>query len=336
MTLVVARCDKGRISIAADTLLSEHGSPLPFTAGVVKSCCLSGYVCVSFSGSPELAEKAFGDFAKLFPRGANFPETVKFFESSSSSAGNDYIVAFGDRPNLVTIRDGRRTAGVSTTHWIGDKDAFERFREYEHQQRDRYEHQRAVNAALFADEMTGSPASELYSIMRNVVLDRQLPSTGGFVTLLSNRDIGFRYASYSDVLLDWPKELVSGRTLQLTDKFDLRASDENDRYSISQISPGYYNLNMVAFYVLKGKALVVFYGTNNGIANKCSVFSDVEPQQIAATLDEKLNCNFGALCLVMSAREGYSTALERSDPNHGLGVSLYCEANTMPKPPPKH
>ena len=32
-----------------------------------------------------------------------------------------------------------------------------------------YEQGRAVNAALFADEMTGSPASDLYSVMRNVV-----------------------------------------------------------------------------------------------------------------------------------------------------------------------
>jgi hypothetical protein len=258
LTLVVARCDKDRISIAADTLLSEHGSPLPIAAGAVKSCCLPGYICVSFSGSPELAEKAFCCFATSFPRGANFAETTKFFESSSSSTGNDYIVAFGDRPKLVTIKNGRRVAGVSETHWIGDKDAFESFREYELRGKNRYEHQRAVNAALFADEMSGSPASDLYSTMRNVVWDRQLPSTGGFVTVLSNRDIGFRYATYSDVLLDWPKELINGRTLQLADKFDLGASGENDRYSISQISPGYYNMNIVAFYVLKGKLLYVF------------------------------------------------------------------------------
>jgi hypothetical protein len=162
-----------------------------------------------------------------------------------------------------------------------------------------------------------------------------LSSTGGFVIVLSNRDIGFRYATYSDVLLDWPKELINGRTLQLADKFDLGASGENDRYSISQISPGYYDLNIVAFYVLKGKLLFVFKGTKNGIANKCSVFSDVAPQNIAATLDEKLNFNFGALCLVMSAREEYSIPLERNNPNHGLGLRLYCEANTMQKPQPK-
>jgi hypothetical protein len=132
MTLVVARCNKDRIAIVADTLLSEHGLPLPFTAGVVKSCCLPGYICVSYSGSPELAEKSFLEFSSLYPGGADFSTCVQFFEASSSSTGNDYIIAFGNNPKLVTIRDGRRTAGASKTHWIGDKDAYEKFREYEH------------------------------------------------------------------------------------------------------------------------------------------------------------------------------------------------------------
>jgi hypothetical protein len=63
---------------------------------------------------------------------------------------------------------------ISKTHWIGDKAAYERFRKYEHHRGHQHEHGRAVNAALFADEMTGSPASDLYSIMRNVV-QRDVP-----------------------------------------------------------------------------------------------------------------------------------------------------------------
>jgi hypothetical protein len=68
--------------------------------------------------------------------------------------------------------------------------------------------------------MTGSPASDLYSVMRNVLLNRDVPSVGGFVTVLSNRDIGFRFSVYSDVLLDWPMEQDELGILQLTDKFD--------------------------------------------------------------------------------------------------------------------
>jgi len=331
VTLVVARCEKGRIAIAGDTMLSEHDSPLALTKGAVKSCCLPGYLCVSFSGSPELAEKAFANFANSYPHGANFETTVSFFEASSSSTNNDYLVAFGKNPKLVTIRRGRRISSISKTHWIGDKDAFEKFREYEHRARHRYEHQRAVNAAIFADEMTGSPASDLHGIMRNVVQDRELTTVGGFVSVLSGRDIGFRYSVYSDVLLDWPKELIGDQTLQLTDKFDLSVSGENDRFSTNQISPGYYNMNIVAFYLLKGRLLIIFYGTNNGLANQCLAFTNVEPSDIASTLNEKLGFDFKALCMVMSARKEYSGSIQRTKPEYGISMNLYCEVNTMPK-----
>jgi hypothetical protein len=332
MTLVVARCDKGRIAIAADTLLSDRDATLPLTAGVLKSCCLPGYLCVSYSGSPDLAAKAFLAFEQTYPQGTTYDAAVSFFELSSSETGNDYILAFGATPKLVTVRDGRRIHGLSKTHWIGDKNGFEKFREYEHRQRDRYEHRRAVNAAIFADEMEGCPASDLHGVMRNVVLDPAVPSVGGFVTVLANRDIGFRYSAYSDVLFDWPKDLADAHTLQLTDKFDLDASGENDRYFVSQISPGYYNMNIVAFYLLKGKLLIAFLGSNGGLPGRCLAFPNIEPSRIAATLDEKLGFDFRALCMVMSSREGHSSLCQRTNPDHGIALSLYCEANTFPKP----
>ena len=64
MTLVVARCENGRIAIAADTLVSEHDASLEITKGVVKSCCLPRYICVSFSGSPELGIRHSQSFGR--------------------------------------------------------------------------------------------------------------------------------------------------------------------------------------------------------------------------------------------------------------------------------
>jgi hypothetical protein len=330
MTLVVARVEKGRVAIAADTMLSEHGTSLPMQRWVLKSMCLPGGICVSFSGSPELASAAFQKFRERYPQGANYALTIAFFEASSAATNNDYIVAFADTAKLATIRDGRRIIGLSKTHWIGDQQAYERFREYEHRRGRQYEQGRAVNAALFADEMTGSPASDLYSVMRNVLLNRDVSSVGGFVTVLSSRDIGFRFSVYSDVLLDWPMELEERGIVQLTDRFNLLASGENDRCSVSQISPGYYNMNAVAFYLLKGRLLVAFYA-GQGSATTCVSFKNVEPDQIAATLNEKLGFPFNAMCVVMSSRSEVSTPILRSKPEHGLGVSLYCEVNTMPK-----
>jgi hypothetical protein len=305
---------------------------LPPTEGLLKSCCLPGYLCVSYSGSPDLAAKAFLAYGQAYPQSTTYNTTAEFFERSSSSTGNDYILAFGAQPKLLTVRNGRRVQGLSKTHWVGDKQAFEKFREYEHHKRGRYEQGCAVNAAIFADEMKGSPASDLYSAMRNVVLDPTVPSVGGFVTVLANRDNGFRYSAFSDLLLDWPRELDDTRTLQLTDKFDLVASGENDRYSVSQISPGYYNMNIVAFYLLKGKLLVVYLGCKGGLPGRCLTFANIEPARIGATLDEKLGFDFGALCMVMSSQEGLSLPHQRTTPDHGITLSLYCEANTFPKP----
>ena len=143
--------------------------------------------------------------------------------------------------------------------------------------------------------------------------------------MLSNRDVGFRYSVYSDILLDWPKELAGSRDLQLSDKFDLSASGENDGFSISQISPGYYDMNMVAFYLLKGGLLILFHGVNNGPANQCSVFPGIEPSEIASTLNEKLGFDFAALCMVMSSREGYSSSVHRTKPEHGIAISLFAK-----------
>jgi hypothetical protein len=68
----------------------------------------------------------------------------------------------------------------------------EQFRKHEHNRGGGYEQGHAVNAALFADEMTGSPASGLYSVMRNLAYGREIPSVEGLVTVLSHRDVSRR------------------------------------------------------------------------------------------------------------------------------------------------
>ena len=331
LTLVVARCVRGRIAIVADTQLTENNRALPYSQGTLKSCCLPGYLCVSYSGSPELAAGAFHNFQQRYPTGTGFDETIRFFEQSSGNANNDYLLAFGKNAKLVTIRCGRRSPTLSKTHWIGDKDAYERFRELEHRMRPRYEQGRAVNAAIFADEMSNSPASDLHGVFRNLLFDQTITTVGGFATVISNRDIGFRYSVYSDVLLDWPKALSEGHDIQLTDKHDLSASGENDQCSVSQISPGYYGANMVAFYILKGRLLVVFIGGHSGKGGQVMTLPNVAPSEIASTLNMKLGLGFNALCLVMSSRQGFHWNQGRTELAHGLRMSLFCEVNTMPR-----
>ena len=107
---------------------------------------------------------------------------------------------------------------------LGDKDAYERFREYEAKHRKFIESGRAINAVLFADEMARSPASDLYSAMRHVVADRAISSTGGFVCVVSNRPEGFRYSVFSDMLFNWPEGESADFILDLNHQIDFGAS----------------------------------------------------------------------------------------------------------------
>ena len=127
MTLAVARIVGERIGIAADTLLTEHDKPLPHSRGVIKSCMLPGHICVTFSNSPDLAARDFEHFARSYPRGVGFAETISFFENSSAATGNDYLLAFSRTPHIVKIAEGRRVNTASKTLWIGDHAAFEKF-----------------------------------------------------------------------------------------------------------------------------------------------------------------------------------------------------------------
>lgn len=302
--------------------------PLPLQDWVLKTINLPGAICVSFSGSPELASKCFSNFRTMYPSGTSRSKVIEFFEESSSSTNNDYIVAFAARPELISFKNGKRTPGLSKTHWIGDKEAYELFRQYESGKL-HYEHGRALPATFFADEITGSPAHNLYSTMRNVVLDRNAPSVGGFVTVISNRQGGFRFSVYSDTLLDWPDILDGQEKLDLS-KAEIRlgASKDNKRYSVSQISPGYINMNAVAFYVLTGRLLVTFGETANG-ETKAIAIKNVDPSAVPAALDSAFGFNFRTLSFVMSSSDDYAHLFDEG-PKSGPSFMFMPELNTMP------
>lgn len=330
MTLVVARILGQRIAIAADTLLTEHDSPLPFQSGVIKSCMLPGDICVSFNNSPELSEIAFSRFVQRYPRGASFSEVLSYFEDSSRESGNDYLIAFNNPARLVTIRDGRRITSISKTTWIGDKEAYEMFREYESRKRQKPQQGRAINAALFADELSISPASDLFSTMRNLTLDRSLRSVGGFVSVISNRDNGFRFSAYCDMLFDWPDGEDDEYEIAYTDRRSLQTSGENEGYSVAQISPGFMGLNSVAFYFVKSKTLFLFFGTSYGLANRCKVFQNVNASDIPTTLNDFMGQDMRWLLLVTGPRNGGSHVGETNTiKTPGVQLAFMVHANTF-------
>jgi hypothetical protein len=333
MTLVVGRIVGPRVAIVADTMLTKQDKPLPFQSGVVKSCMLQGDLCVSFSNSPDTAERAFKEFVAKYPNGASRAEVIKFFEQSSQATNNDYLVAFANPAGLVKIVHGKRINSISKTQWIGDRGAYSRFREYEARQHPRPEQGRAINAVLFADEMANCPASDLFSAMRNIVADRSIMSVGGFVSVISQRNDGFRFSAYSDMLYDWPKDKPQDYSLELTDQIAFTATDENASFAVAQVSPGFMNMNLVAFYFTSAKKLFFFYGKDNGLANQCQVFRDVPATQIYKTLNAFVRFDLKWLLLVTSPQSANGQFGMSGINTPGNQFAFFCDANTFPKMP---
>jgi hypothetical protein len=334
MTLVVARTSGHRVAVMSDTQLTEHDVRLPIHKGVVKTYILPGGICVSFSNSPELAVTDFQKFATAYPQGADFASTSSFFEEASAKSGNDYLIAFARQAKLATIVDGQRMPSAAKTQWIGDRAAYERFREYEAKARKGFEAGRAMNAVLFADEIHKSPASDLYSAMRHVIADTHIPTVGGFAYVLSDRIDTFRQSVYCDTLFDWPTAESEDFVLQLIDQIDFGASGENQGFAIAQASPGYLNLNVAAFYWLSGRKVFVFSGYGTSPLMKCSVLNDVEPLQIPARLNVHFGQDLGWLAMVLSAAPSATETRSREPPiatgPSGVRLQLFCHVNTFP------
>ena len=334
MTLAVARVRGSRVSVVSDTQLTEHGVRLPRHKGIIKTYMLPGDICVSFSNSPELAEKDFQDFVTAYPRGADYASTTSFFERKSAKSGNEYLIAFARQAKLVKIVDGRKLPSAASTQWIGDKAAYELFCEYEAKECKSPVAGRAVNAVLFADEIDKSPASDLYSTMRQVIADRRQTTVGGFAYVVSDRLDAFRQSVYCDMLFDWPEFESEDFVLQLNDKIDFGASGENSGFAFAQTSPGYLNLNAAAFYLLSGRKLFVFSSQYDRILMRCSVLNDVEPHQIAVRLNAFFGRDLMWLVQVLSAAPTITETKFRnvaiSGGPQGVAFSLLCHVNTFP------
>lgn len=335
MTLVVGRVSGQRIAVASDTVITKHGMPQPISEWIVKTYMLPGGICASFANSPELAIKDFNEFIGQYPNGTNYADVIAFFERASSRSGNDYLIAFAKYAKLEKIVEGKRIKSIANTKWIGDKEGYERFREYETRTRKFTEAGRAINVVMFADEIQNSPASDLYSAMRHVVADRQVPTVGGLVYVVSDRLEVFRQSAYCDMLFDWPIDQSEDFKLDLNNQIDFGVSGENTNFAIAQASPSYLNLNVAVFYHLAARKLFVFCGRNDDVLMRCTVLQEVLPAEIVQRLHAHFGKDWGWLIQVMSAAETYPITKFREEPitegPSGVSFPIFCHTNTFPR-----
>jgi hypothetical protein len=320
------------VSLVADTLILENGSPLPLAKGMVKTCSFPSGVCVGFAGSPELARRDLWRFSTLHPETVDFGDAVSYFEESSRRTENEYLLAFADTARIVKIARGKRQPAVSTTQWIGDKDAYEAFREHEAKVLPLPEHPRAVSAVVLWNELDGSPTSDLYSVMRNVVYGREVASVGGLVTVTSNDGGGFRSPTITDILYDWPASLPAGEDLEYSSKVTLTVDGENLGHSSNLFGTPYGGLNLHGFYFLAGRLAIVFHPATTHLADKVLILRDVGPNEITAKLHEYFGADLGWQVLIASA-ENPSTdyvLAEQSSRDEGMRLAFQVHCNTFP------
>lgn len=339
MTLVVGRVSGRRIAVASDTLVTEHNMPQPISEGIIKTYLLPGGICASFANSPELAIRDFRGFADKYPSGAGFADVISYFEAASLISENDYLIAFARIAKLEKIVAGKRIKSIANTKWIGDQQGYEKFREYEARACKFAEAGRAINAVIFADEINESPASDLYSVMRQVIADKLAPTVGGFVYVVSDREDYFRQSAYCDMLFDWPTNESEDFKLDLNDQIDFGVSGENQNNALAQASPGYINVNLAVFYNLAGQKLFVFAGKNGDHLMKCSVLSNVAPEEITQKLAAYFQHDWGWLMQVMSAAETGQATKFREEPiiegPSGVSFKMFCHVNTFPPTMPQ-
>lgn len=341
MTLIVARQKGNRIAIASDTQLSAHDGALPLAEGVIKSCLLPNSICVSFAGSPELANKEIWNFSKKFPLVANYEETVSFFEAASNRTANDFIIAFSKYPKLVKIVDGKRQPNSASTMWIGDRAAFELFREIETGSKKKPQSGRALSGVLMADG-EDTIASELYSTMRNVVFGKQIESVGGFAPVVSNSAEGFHFPCLSDILYDWPDGVSEEFDFENEAKVTLGSSGENQEYSVSMFTSGYANFSLVGFYFLAAKKAFVFAPVQTLMSDRCVVIKDVYATDLPAKLTKAFGRDMGWRIWISGPNPNLSSTYFRpkvqDDRGTQLGFLTHCNTFSDPQqslaPPP--
>jgi hypothetical protein len=128
MTLAVAKIIKGQILILADTrihdpLLTPRAN---VTGGMLKTLLLSQSTAVTFTGSPDLAQRTVREFIATNGQTTPFKKTIDYFKAATKGSETEYLLGFAAPGRLFHLSNGHaRETRVGA--WLGDKDGFERF-----------------------------------------------------------------------------------------------------------------------------------------------------------------------------------------------------------------
>jgi hypothetical protein len=135
------------------------------------------------------------------------------------------------------------------------------------------------------------------------------------------------------MLYDWPSWEPEEYEFKYDDPVVFQSTNENAGYAVAQISPGYMNLNVVAFYFSKARTLFFFYGKDNGLPNHCEVFRNVPAPEIHTVLNRFVGTDLAWLLTITTPRSSTPELRATSGiKSPGSQLAFFSEANTFPNP----
>lgn len=186
---------------------------------------------------------------------------MAFFENSSRKTNNDYILVFLKPLQIYKIANGKAVKAVSHQVWIGDYDAYRRFREYESGKlrgADLWEQDFWMKVS---DEKTEKAFGHVLSAFQHTLSDPHIVSTGDFYTVATNIGSEFKFMMMAKLYLDsigpYPAMPTSG---------------ENFDYRFNTVVPKEAGVNACAFYYPHATKGFVFCPPRpRQMANQCLV-----------------------------------------------------------------
>jgi hypothetical protein len=291
MTFVLCRILGPRIFILADTRVTKGNSPLPKAEGVIKTCFLSPDICVSFSQSPDSASDDIRKLASELPDSMSYRNVIDFFERSSAQTNNDYLVAFARTGRVAKIQGGIANKVLGSNAWIGDHEAFHRFRDYENG-RARGQKSRFWDTMFFGTSPDASMDSErfarLLGFYEATIVDTDIESTGDFFTVTTNVHGIFKLMMISRLYFDGPSQILDSRGNHV-----MTATGENLEYRFSSLAPKVAGTNAAGFYYPNAKMGYVFYSSCPiGVANRCKIYRDCSIDELIASCKKDIGVEF--------------------------------------------
>jgi hypothetical protein len=239
--------------------------------------------CDSFSNSLELAARDIKTFSEKYQGAFTHSALIDFFEKSSDQTGSEYLLTLLGPLRVFKIAEGSASKTIAHQAWIGDYEAFRRFREYQSNKRKGLDiWEQLIWPSFGEDAATNNAFSKLVSDFKLTLGDPDILSAGDFYTVITNIGSEFRFLLSSQLYYDSLGEFPI--TPKLGESFD---------YRFSVLVPKENGINACAFYYPHARSGHIFYSTRPyTVADLCTICRDATLESFAKSCESIVGVEF--------------------------------------------